>query len=98
MKTKKRASSTTKKSSTAKATSAKRKAAPQKEVSRSAIKLINQGAGLLRKAVLKTEAGTMTGRSVVRSKGLDLIDQTSKALHALINSGSGTVAKGLKKL
>jgi hypothetical protein len=63
-----------------------------------AINLINTGAHLLKKVVVKAEENTTAGRRVVKSQGLDLVGKTSRTLHALINRTTDTVSGGLKKL
>jgi hypothetical protein len=75
----------------AKSSSSPKKVAP-------AINLINQGANLLKKAVVKTEEGASEGRRVVKTQGLNLVDKTSEVLHSLITGTSHTVSDGLKKL
>jgi len=62
------------------------------------INLINSGANLLKKAVVKTEEKTAEGRNMVKTEGLGLVDSTSKVLHSIITGTSDTFSDGLKKL
>lgn len=96
MSTKRSSSSTRKtarkaspKSSTAKAS---------KPVSQPALDIIDKGARMLKKAILRGEAETEEGRKVLKKKALIFVEEANKTLSSAIHGTANRVTKGLKKL
>jgi|GEM_PF-5562883 len=96
MSTKRSTSSTRKTTRKVSKKSAPAKAA--KPASQPALDIIDKGARLLKKAILRGEAETEEGRKVLKKKALFFVEEANKTLSSAIHGTANRVTKGLKKL
>jgi hypothetical protein len=87
-----------KKKAAPKKTRKTKKSTQTKPFSQPALKLIDQAAGLLRKAVLASEEKTVEGRRAFKRNALDFVDVANRKLHAAVREGTTLANNGLKKL
>ncbi|MDR1146029.1 MAG: hypothetical protein LBK71_07845 [Verrucomicrobiales bacterium] len=85
--------------------STRRKSSPQTtksvhdaHLSEPALKLIDQAAELLKKAVIKGEQETIAGRKIVKQKALTFLYLANERLTKAIQDGASLVKKGVKKI
>jgi hypothetical protein len=74
------------------------KPAADAHLSEPALKLIDQAAALLKKAVIKGEEETVAGRKIIRKKALTFIDLANERLTAALKEGAALAKKSVRKI
>jgi hypothetical protein len=74
------------------------KSTKSRPFSQPALKLIDQAASLLRRAVLAGEEKTVEGRRLLKRNALDFVEVANRRLHAAVREGTSAAHKGLNKL
>lgn len=85
-----------------KKTSSRKKTKPAakkvEHLSEPALKLIDQAADLLKKAIIKGEDKTLEGRKIAKRKALGFLDLANERLTQAIKDGTDLAKKGVKKI